>query len=143
MSILQRDNASSSESVSHADVVAEQIAGDGAFLDLVGALEDAVDADFAQDALDWDFAGVAHATVDLEHAVGYAKDHLGAGDFGDRRVVARVLTLVGHPGGVERGPLDLLDLDRGVREHPLNRLVLSDRLTECLALASVVQPQLQ
>src|SRR5437764_85784 len=124
MSILQRDNASPSESVSYADVVAEEVAGYGAFLNLVGALEDAVDADFAQDAFDGDLARVAHAAVDLEHPVGDAKNHLRAGDFGDGRVVARVLALVGHPGRVQRGPFDLLDLDRGIREHPLNRLVL-------------------
>ena len=57
--------------------------------------------------------------------------------------MAGIRGAVGLPGGVQDEPPDLLDLNRAVRQHPLDRLVLRDRAAKRDSLACVLQRHLE
>src|SRR3984885_7832423 len=107
-------------------VALEQVARDRSALDLVGALEDAEQPQFAVPPLDRQFLRVAHPAVDLEHPVDHLVGHDGTGELGDRGCMPVVDAVLQLPGGVQCQPLDRLDLDVRVGDLPLDRLVVGN-----------------
>ena len=65
----------------------EEIAGDDGALDFAGAFVDGDDAGVAVHALDFRFAGVAQAAVDLHGFVDDTIDHFAGVEFGGGRGV--------------------------------------------------------
>jgi len=57
--------------------------------------------------------------------------------------VAGIARLVGPPGGAQDQPANLLDFHRAVGQHPLDRLVVGDRVSERDPLAGVLASHLQ
>ena len=81
--------------------------------------------------------------MDLHRGVGDAAEHLGREQLGHRRAVGDALAAVGARGGVVHHEPPGVDLSRGVREHPLDRLVGADRRTELHARFRVVDGRLE
>jgi hypothetical protein len=124
-------------------VAPEQVAGDRAALDLVGPLEDAQQPDVAVEALDRQFAGVAHAAVDLHDPVDDLVGLHPAEELGDGLRVARVPPHRHLPGGVQDEQAQGLDLGLGVGDHPLDGLAVGDGRPERLAGPGVLDRHVQ
>src|SRR4029450_13368018 len=124
-------------------VTPEQVAGDDQPLHLVGALEDPPQPELAVPALDRQLLGVAHTAVDLQHPVGHPVDRVRAVQLRDRRVGLGLLALVDTPRGPQYQPADGLQVDLGVGDHPLDRLVVADPAAEGLAGVRVFDRQLE
>src|SRR5680860_592968 len=130
------------EEATNGGVPLQQVTGDGATLDLVGALVDAQQPELAVPPLDGQLAGVAHAAVYLEHAVDDLVGLHPAVQLGHRLRLPGVEPGVDLPRRGEHQPPQRLDLHRGVGDHPLDGLMLSDRLTEGDPVAGVFNAHL-
>ncbi len=81
--------------------------------------------------------------MDLQDAVGDAVRELGGVDLDHRRLARDAEAPVELRGRVVDHEPRRVDLDRTVREHPLDRLIRGDRLTELLAALRMRDPELE
>src|SRR5829696_8066729 len=107
---------------------AEQVPGDVADLDLLGALGDPVPPVVTVDVLERLVARVADAAVDLHRAVGRLADEPVRAEVAHRDPVADPADATGAAVHVRGGRAD-------ERPQPLDRLALGERLAERHALA--------
>src|SRR5438552_755915 len=110
--------------------VREKAGGDHDPLDLARALVNAIDTRIPVGPLDPELAHVAHPAMDLDRGVGDPSKVLGREELRHRRPVRDPLAAVRTGRGVVDHQPRGMDADRGIGQHPLDRLMDGDRLPE-------------
>src|SRR5687768_3158598 len=123
--------------------LSQQLFCDDHALHLARAFVDAEDARVAVGALDRGALHVAHPAVDLQHAVRDPAGHLGRVHLHHRGLERRPPALVQPPRRVADHETRRMDLDRGVREHPLDRLVRREGAPELRPALRMRDPELE
>jgi hypothetical protein len=105
-------------------------------LDLRGPLPDPFDPGFPEETLGDVLAHVAAAAEDLDRPVRHPSDHLGRVQLGHRGPGVDDLEILLRPGRIgcsrrgDRHQSGRPELDQRIGQHPLDKLVLSDRRSE-------------